>query len=148
MNSQFVRSSLLSKTCFLPTVSKMEETAAEWIRQADILLVATGAGFSADSGLPVYKDIANHPAYKDRSLTYEELCCDNYLNSDPELFYGFFGSTINQYRSTPPHLGYHIIKRWRDAYFSNKPENELHNQFRTLLQQKLDAVVEETTSER
>jgi len=40
--------------------------AAKAILSADILLLHTGAGFSADSGLAVYKDIANVPAYRER----------------------------------------------------------------------------------
>jgi hypothetical protein len=36
--------------------------AARLILSADFVLVAAGAGFSADSGLKVYKDIADIPA--------------------------------------------------------------------------------------
>jgi len=36
--------------------------AARLVLSADFLLVAAGAGFSADSGLKVYKDIADVPA--------------------------------------------------------------------------------------
>ena len=42
--------------------------AAEKIHQADVLLVCTGAGFSADSGLAVYSDIAKIKPYQDRNL--------------------------------------------------------------------------------
>jgi hypothetical protein len=30
-----------------------------------------GAGYSSDSGLPVYKDIANVPAYREMGVTYQ-----------------------------------------------------------------------------
>lgn len=33
------------------------ERAAKALSQADVLLLVTGAGWSADSGLPVYADI-------------------------------------------------------------------------------------------
>ena len=43
--------------------------AAQAIAAADILIVSTGAGYSAESGLAVYKDIADVPAYHKRRIT-------------------------------------------------------------------------------
>ena len=40
------------------------EQAAKQIADADFLLIATGAGFSADSGLPTYTDVARNPIYE------------------------------------------------------------------------------------
>merc|ERR1719162_754864 len=40
--------------------------AAKAINAADVLMLCTGAGFSADSGLAVYGDIARIPAYSKR----------------------------------------------------------------------------------
>ena len=42
--------------------------AASKIHDADVLLVCTGAGFSADSGLAVYRDIATIKPYQNRNL--------------------------------------------------------------------------------
>ena len=42
--------------------NQMIEAAAAAIATADVLLVTTGAGWSADSGLAVYKDVADVPA--------------------------------------------------------------------------------------
>lgn len=39
------------------------------------------------------------------------------LDTDPEIFYGFWGMCFNDYRNTLPHEGYHIIKRWKEKYF-------------------------------
>jgi hypothetical protein len=71
-----------------------------------VLLLCTGAGFSADSGLAVYKDVADVPAYKERKLDYADICvpgslfdmdtfCLNcmrvgWIEQDPDLFYGFW----------------------------------------------------------
>mmetsp|Transcript_35642 Transcript_35642/g.55632 ORF Transcript_35642/g.55632 Transcript_35642/m.55632 type:complete len:84 (+) Transcript_35642:928-1179(+) len=33
--------------------------AAQWLKEADFILLSTGAGWSADSGLPTYNSIAN-----------------------------------------------------------------------------------------
>ena len=91
--------------------------AARAIAQADCLLLLTGAGFSADSGLAVYADVANVEAYKSRGLKYHDICQPHWLETEPELFWGFWGSCHNDYRRTQPHEGYGIVRRWRDARF-------------------------------
>jgi len=88
--------------------------AAKAIFESDVLLVVTGAGFSADSGLAVYADVARIPAYAQRGLDYSDICDPDHLHSEPELFYGFWGQCFNDYRRTGPHRGYEIIARWRD----------------------------------
>ena len=65
--------------------------AADALLEADVLLLATGAGWSAESGLAVYRDIANVKAYAERDLTYRELCVPSWLRDEPSLFWGFWG---------------------------------------------------------
>ncbi|KAJ1637600.1 hypothetical protein T492DRAFT_1140470, partial [Pavlovales sp. CCMP2436] len=89
--------------------------AADAIIRCDYLLIAAGAGFSADSGLAVYKDIADVPTYRAAGLTYAELCDPLWLAKDPALFYGFWGSCFNSYMLTSPHAGYGVLARWRDS---------------------------------
>ena len=60
--------------------------AACAIKQADVLLVATGAGWSADSGLAIYRDVADVEAYHERNLTYRDICEPHWLDSEPDLF--------------------------------------------------------------
>ena len=94
----------------------MEENAvlraAQAIKQADYLIIAAGAGFSADSGLPVYADVANHPAYKELGLTYADLCSTLTAVENPPLFYGFWGDCLRRYRETACHEGYNLLERW------------------------------------
>jgi len=92
--------------------------AAETIKSADILLLATGAGFSADSGLAVYKDIADIEAYHKMKLKYHDICQPHWLKQDPEIFYGFWGMCFNDYRKTTPHEGYSIVKKWKNNFFT------------------------------
>jgi NAD-dependent SIR2 family protein deacetylase len=92
--------------------------AAAALLEADVLLVSAGAGMSADSGLAVYKDIASVPAWRKAGLTYSDLCDPCWLDDDPEIFYGFWGSCMNTYMETDPHEGYDIIKRWISEQFS------------------------------
>ena len=93
------------------------ELAADVIRKADFLLLSTGAGMSADSGLPVYKDVAKFEAYKTMGVTYRDLCTPLWLSRKPEIFYGFWGTCWNDYRSTKPHPGHNIIKSWVSTHF-------------------------------
>ena len=89
--------------------------AAAAIASATHLLIAAGAGFSADSGLPVYADIAAVPEYAARGLTYQELCTTQLLVCDPRASYGFWRSCVEQYRRAAPHEGYAILERWLAA---------------------------------
>jgi len=98
--------------------------AAEVISQADIMLFAHGAGMSADSNLPVFADIAKFEAYAQMKLTYTRICNPGWLRTDPDIFYGFWGKCYNEYKRTTPHNGYTIVKKWRDKFFSEKPENK------------------------
>ena len=92
--------------------------AAAALLDADVLLIAAGAGMSADSGLAVYKDIASVPAWRKAGLTYADLCDPCWLEDDPEIFYGFWGSCLNTYMETAPHDGYGIMRRWIADHFS------------------------------
>eukprot|EP00440_Ansanella_granifera_P045379 gb/GFBE01049168.1/.p1 GENE.gb/GFBE01049168.1/~~gb/GFBE01049168.1/.p1 ORF type:complete len:422 (+),score=85.93 gb/GFBE01049168.1/:1-1266(+) len=91
--------------------------AAEAIWDADVLVLCTGAGFSADSGLAVYADVAKVPAYASRCLDYSDICQPRWLYEEPELFWGFWGQCFNDYRETAPHSGYEIIESWVDRIF-------------------------------
>lgn len=101
--------------------NELIQRAADAIAAADVLLVCTGAGFSADSGLAVYKDVANVPAYHEKQCTYHDLCDPgNLFETEPELWYGFWGSCFNDYRDTEPHAGYKLIASWRDRFVRKK----------------------------
>lgn len=91
-------------------------TLAQTIKEANYILIGTGAGFSADSGLAVYKDIARVPAYDLMGVDYATLCDPIWLHRNPEVFYGFWGYCFNSYRDTTPHEGYTIIKNMITAY--------------------------------
>jgi hypothetical protein len=77
--------------------------AARAINEADFVLVCAGAGFSEDSRLPVYDEIASN-LYK--GYEYSDLCRPELMVSDPSLFYGFWGHCFNLSCKTMPHVGY------------------------------------------
>jgi len=111
------RPSVEVATFLLDRIDVVCAEAARNISEADILLLCTGAGFSADSGLAVYADVAKVQAYAARGLTYPDICQPRWLDKQPELFWGFWGQCHNDYRDTPPHEGYAIIDRWADRWF-------------------------------
>lgn len=89
------------------------EKAARALKGADVLLVVAGAGHSADSGLAVYGDVAKVKAYQKRGMEYPDVSQPAMINRDPELYFGFWGQSFNDYRETKPHEGYAIIASWR-----------------------------------
>lgn len=97
------------------------ERAADAISAADVFVLCTGAGFSADSGLAVYADVAQIDAYAKLNMKYHDLCNPRWLSEWPELFWGFWGQCFNDYRNTEPHGGYAMINRWADRLFRNTP---------------------------
>lgn len=106
---------------------------AEALCRADVLLVCTGAGFSADSGLALYKDIAELEAYERLDIRYHDICRPEWLRRDPELFYGFWGTCYNDYRETQPHDGYGMLRRWKDRHFSGTDmERAVHQEFQEM----------------
>eukprot|EP01100_Stratorugosa_tubuloviscum_P005918 TRINITY_DN2592_c1_g1_i3.p1 TRINITY_DN2592_c1_g1~~TRINITY_DN2592_c1_g1_i3.p1 ORF type:complete len:160 (-),score=64.24 TRINITY_DN2592_c1_g1_i3:221-700(-) len=97
--------------------------AAHLIANASVLIVQTGAGMSADSGLPIYKDVADVEAYRKSKLSYYDLCQPDLILEDPSLFYGFWFSCFNDYRTKKPHNGYNIITKWKTERFGNTNDN-------------------------
>ncbi len=79
-----------------------------------MLLIAAGAGFSADSGLPVYDSIAADQTYASLGVSYSDLCSPQMMAEQPDVFYGFWGTCCNMYRSAPLHAGYKLLNRWAE----------------------------------
>lgn len=116
--------------------------AAEKIKECHFLLLATGAGWSADSGLPTYPGIAKVPAYERHKITYRMICQAGVLRYPP-VFYGFWGDSTNMYRETAPHEGYSIIDRWN----KNKEERMEHKKWQRDFKASLDFNVNGSESE-
>ena len=101
------------------------KAAAEIIKNADILLVAAGAGMSVDSGLPDYRSTSGlwnkFPLYKRLRKDYAAMATPRGFEEDLEFTWGFFAYSLNLYRSTTPHAGYDILKkicgRYPQSYF-------------------------------
>lgn len=78
--------------------------AAFALAEADWVLVASGAGLSADSGLDTYEGL------RDQGVDYDILCRAELLYDKPALFHSFWLGSLLKYRGTAPHEGFQILE--------------------------------------
>ena len=92
--------------------------AAEAIDRADAILIAAGAGMGVDSGLPDFRGDHGfwraYPPYRKLGLNFQQLASPRWFREDPALAWGFYGHRLLTYRSTTPHEGFAILRRWAD----------------------------------
>ena len=92
--------------------------AADVIRGAGALLVATGAGMGVDSGLPDFRGDSGfwkaYPAYERLGLSFVDAANPDRFDEDPAFGWGFYGHRLHLYRETVPHDGYRILRAWLD----------------------------------
>jgi NAD-dependent SIR2 family protein deacetylase len=90
--------------------------AARLIAEAEALLVCAGAGMGVDSGLPDFRGDAGfwraYPPYERLGLSFVEMADPVHFARDPELAWGFYGHRLDLYRTTVPHDGFGILRRW------------------------------------
>lgn len=92
--------------------------AANYIRQADAFLITAGAGMGIDSGLPDFRGEQGFwrafPPLKKLNLNFQHIATPDLFHQNPHLAWGFYGLRLNSYRTTQPHRGYDILKKWAD----------------------------------
>ncbi|MGA7779096.1 MAG: Sir2 family NAD-dependent protein deacetylase [Paraburkholderia sp.] len=90
--------------------------AANWLRDADGLLITAGAGMGVDSGLPDFRGTEGlwreYPALKRAKLAFEDMANPTSFATNPALAWGFYGHRLALYRETQPHEGFEILRRW------------------------------------
>merc|ERR1719197_990065 len=88
--------------------------AARVIKQADAILVATGAGHGHDGGLPTFRGKDGfwkaYPPMRDLNIPFTKMSSPAWFEKDPTLAFGFWAHRWNLYTKTPPHDGYRILK--------------------------------------
>ncbi|MDE2371930.1 MAG: NAD-dependent deacetylase [Burkholderiales bacterium] len=93
--------------------------AADVIADADALLIGAGAGMGVDSGLPDFRGPEGfwraYPALGRRGLQFHEVAHPGTFETDPALAWGFYGHRLAMYRSTRPHAGFDILRRWGES---------------------------------
>ncbi|VBM56248.1 silent information regulator protein Sir2 [Burkholderia pseudomallei] len=92
------------------------KVAADWIRDADGILITAGAGMGVDSGLPDFRSEGGfwraYPALKADGISFEDIANGEAFRRDPVRAWGFYGHRLNLYRHTVPHEGFQILRRW------------------------------------
>ena len=53
-----------------------------------------------------------YPPYRALGLRFEELADPVHFADDPTLAWGFYGHRLALYRSTVPHAGFAVLRRW------------------------------------
>lgn len=94
-------------------------TAAQWIREADVLVLTAGAGMGVDAGLPDFRGREGlwraYPPLAGRGLDFAAMANPRWFQHDPRLAWGFYGHRLEQYRAIDPHPGYRILRDWCHA---------------------------------
>jgi NAD-dependent SIR2 family protein deacetylase len=92
--------------------------AAETLMTADALLIGAGAGMGVDSGLPDFRGPEGfwkaYPPFRGRRFS--DMSTPHWFQTDPQLAWGFFGHRLNLYRTTIPHQGFQILRKWAERF--------------------------------
>lgn len=90
--------------------------AAHWVRTAQSLVVAAGAGMGIDSGLPDFRGDDGfwraYPALGRSRLRFEAIASPQAFQQHPATAWGFYGHRLNLYRATTPHAGFGLLHAW------------------------------------
>ncbi|MBH9578433.1 SIR2 family NAD-dependent protein deacylase [Inhella proteolytica] len=90
------------------------DQAAACVREADLLVVAAGAGMGVDSGLPDFRGNEGfwkvYPALRGHSFV--ETANPRGFAQDPARAWGFYGHRLALYRRTQPHAGFGLLRQW------------------------------------
>ena len=93
--------------------------AAQWLTEADGLLIAAGAGMGIDSGLPDFRGENGfwraYPALGRERLSFTDIASPQAFTQRPATAWGFYGHRLQLYRATTPHAGFDILHRWSNG---------------------------------
>ncbi len=102
-----------------PLPDALIDAAVAALSRADALLVTAGAGIGVDSGLPDFRGTDGfwraYPALRHERFEFHEIASPQAFRARPQLAWGFYGHRLGLYRSTVPHDGFAILRRWIDA---------------------------------
>jgi len=92
------------------------QKAAEAVRNAQALVITTGAGMGVDSGLPDFRGDRGfwnaYPMYERLGLSFVQAANPAHFERDPAFGWGFYGHRTNLYRETVPHAGFALLREW------------------------------------
>lgn len=92
------------------------QRAAQLLKVADAIIITAGAGMGVDSGLPDFRGDEGfwnaYPAYRHLGLAFSDMANPRWFEDNPSLAWGFYGHRLNMYRSTTPHAGFDVLRRF------------------------------------
>lgn len=107
----------MTKECDMDNLQKLAQFA-EYLKQADGLLITAGAGMGVDSGLPDFRGDQGfwkaYPPLKYLGKSFIDMATPELFKNDPKLAWGFYGLRLNTYRAVEPHQGFYLLKEWSE----------------------------------
>jgi NAD-dependent SIR2 family protein deacetylase len=95
------------------------QLAASAIREADAIVVMSGAGMGVDSGLPDFRGNTGfwnaYPPFRKLGLSFYDLANPIWFRDNPKQAWGFYGHRMKLYRETEPNEGFDILLEWAKA---------------------------------
>ena len=89
------------------------EQAAEKIRNADSVIIMTGAGMGVDSGMPDFRGGAGlwtaYPKLAHLKISFVEMCNPTALAKEYKLVMGWYAHRLQDFRATTPHDGFRMV---------------------------------------
>ncbi|MBA3271986.1 MAG: NAD-dependent deacylase [Acidobacteria bacterium] len=89
----------------------MIDCVASWIRAAQRLVLLTGAGISAESGVPVFRG----PGGLWRQFRPEDLATPGAFDERPELVWEWYVWRRERIAAAQPNQGHHVIAHWQQT---------------------------------
>eukprot|EP00930_Biecheleria_cincta_P043604 TRINITY_DN29928_c0_g1_i1.p1 TRINITY_DN29928_c0_g1~~TRINITY_DN29928_c0_g1_i1.p1 ORF type:complete len:434 (-),score=69.14 TRINITY_DN29928_c0_g1_i1:46-1347(-) len=92
------------------------QRAVRYLQDADALVVCSGAGMGADSGLPTFRGTAASPwsILDSLNLDYTRICNPKWFKEDPAVAWKFWHHCQESYLKSEPHDGYRILRNWAE----------------------------------
>lgn len=93
------------------------------LKQSETCLFLTGAGMSADSNIPTFRDREgywrNFPIFKEKGLMPQDLASPDSFRKQPRHSWAFYEWRRRNARENSPHSGYEIINKMINSFFHN-----------------------------
>jgi len=88
----------------------MLEQAKQIIKEADVIVILSGAGLSVESGLDTFQSTTNSKnKIKNKKVTYANLTTQEAFKHNNQLAWAFHGQRFNSYKKAKPHQGYDLL---------------------------------------
>lgn len=87
-----------------------KEMLASWIKEADMMVVLTGAGISTESGIPDFR--SKNGLYQKQNAFYRSI-----LENEYDRFHGFCKELFGKSEDVQPNAAHEILAKWEDESY-------------------------------